>query len=596
MINFEIIVVLTVLVFLIITLYTELFKPITAFFVAIVLFSVTEILTPQEILLGFANEQIAVIILLLIIGGIIQKTSIIDSAFAKMFEKAKTQKGFLWRMHFYIAISSTAFNNTPLVAMMMPYLDTWAKKNKVAPSKLLIPLSYAAIIGGTATLIGTSTNLIINGMTIASGEAPLNIFDFAWVGVPMILISFLYIYFFSDKILPDRRNITSTITTESQREFLVEALVKKNSNLCGKTILQAGMSSIKGLFLVEIIRNDVSLLAVAPNEIIKANDKLIFAGETSHIVELLKSNTEITIPQANNIILKNRTELVEVIVSKNSSLINKNIRKGNFRSRFDAVIVAVHRKGERLNGRIGDIELRAGDILLLLTGKTFDFSNIDGNDFYIISNVDAIHKIERSQRLILTWGLIATILLSVFKIVTLFKSLIVLLAVIMIFNIASSDEIRKSINLKIIAIDGMALGLGLAMINSGTAALLSDLLLNVFAPLGVVGLLAGVFIITNVLASFMTNVAAISIIFPISLESARHLLATGQISSLVPFILIVAYAAAANFVTPIGYQTNLMVYGAGGYNFRDFFKIGFPLSVIFGIVAVVMLSIVYNLF
>lgn len=596
MINFEIIVVLVVLVFLIISLYTELFKPITAFFVAIVIFSVTKILTPQDILQGFANEQIAVIILLLVIGGVIQKTSIIDTAFAKMFENAKTQKGFLWRMHFYIAISSTVFNNTPLVAMMMPYLDSWSKRNKVAPSKLLIPLSYAAIIGGTATLIGTSTNLIINGMTISSGEAPLNILDFAWVGVPMILISFVYIYFFSDKLLPDRRNIASSITSESQREFLVEAIIKKNSNLCGKTIMEARLRNIKGLFLVEIIRNEVSLTAVSPTEEIIANDKLIFAGETSYIIDLLKNNSEIVIPQADNIILKNRTELVEVIVSKNSSLINKKIRKGNFRSRFDAVIVAAHRKGERLTGRIGDIELRAGDILLLLTGKTFDFSNIDGNDFYLISNIDAIHKIERSKRLILTLGLILTLVFSVFKIVTLFKSLIVLLAVIMLFNIASSDEIRKSINLKIIAIDGMALGLGLAMINSGTAALLSDLLLNVFAPLGVVGLLSGVFIITNVLASFMTNVAAISIIFPISLESARQLLATGQINSIVPFILIVAYAAAANFVTPIGYQTNLMVYGAGGYNFRDFFKIGLPLSIIFGIVAVVMLSFVYGLF
>jgi di/tricarboxylate transporter len=596
MADFEIIIVLSVLVFLIISLYSELFKPITAFFVAIVLFSVTDILTPQEILTGFANEQIAVIILLLIVGNIIQKTSIIDSAFAKLFEKAKTNRGFLWRMHFYIAFSSTVFNNTPLVAMMMPYIESWSKKNKGIPSKLLIPLSYSAIIGGTATLIGTSTNLIVNGMVIAAGEKSLNIFDFAWVGFPMIFISFLYMYFFAEKLLPVRQSAFQIVSSENQREYLVEAIIKKDSDICNKTIAQAGFRNIKGLFLVEIIRKDERLPAVSPTELLQSGDKLIFAGETTQIIELLKNNNDIIIPQADNIILKEKTELVEVIISINSSLINKKIRKGNFRSRYDAAIVAVHRNGERLNGRIGDITLKAGDILLLLTGKNFDFSNNDDNDFYFISNVDAIHKMDTTKRNILMWGLVITILFSVFKIASLFKSLIVLLALIMLFKIASSDEIRKSINYKIIAIDGMALGLGLAMINSGTATLLSDLLLNIFAPLGVVWLLAGVFIITNILASYMTNVAAVSIIFPISLESARQLMAAGEISSLVPFMLVVAYAGAANFITPIGYQTNLMVYGAGGYNFKDFLKIGFPLAVLFGTVTVLILSFVYKLF
>ncbi len=596
MADFEIIIVLSVLLFLIISLYSELFKPITAFFVAIVMFSVTGILTPDEILKGFANERIAVIILLLIIGNIIQQTSVIDLAFSRMFEKAKTKNGFLWRMHFYIAASSSIFNNTPLVAMMLPYVNTWSKKNNVSPSKLLIPLSYAAILGGTTTLIGTSTNLIVNGLVVGSGEKSLNIFDFSWVGVPMVFISFIYIYFLSDKLLPDRKSFSQTITSQNHKEFLVEAIVKKGSNYCGKSIAEAGLRSVKGLFLVEIIRGANEMIAVSPNEIILEEDKLIFAGETSHIIDLLKNNPNLSIPQADNIILKDKTELVEVIISINSFLINKKIKKGNFRSNNNAVIVAVHRNGERLHGRIGDIILKAGDILLLLTGKNFNFNDIDGSEYYLISNVEAIHKIDPTKRIILIWGLIITILLSFLKIVSLFKSLIVLLAFIMLFKIASIDDIRKGINYKIIAIDGMALGLGLALINSGTAVLLSDILLSFFAPLGPVGILAGVFIITSILASYMTNVAAVSIIFPISLELARHFVAEGVITSLVPFILIVSYGGAANFMTPIGYQTNLLVFGAGGYTFKDFLKIGLPLTIIYGFVAVTILSLVYGLF
>lgn len=596
MAEFEIVIVLSVLLFLVISLYSELFKPITAFFVAIVLFSVTGILTPKEILSGFANEQIAVIILLLVIGNIIQKTSVIDLAFAGMFEKAKTAKGFMWRMYFYVGISSAFFNNTPLVAMMMPYVNSWSKKNKITPSKMLIPLSYAAIIGGTATLIGTSTNLIVNGLVVESGEQELNIFDFAWVGVPMLFIGFIFIFLFSNRLLPDRQSVKARLTADNQRQYMVEAIVKKNSSLCGKSIADANLRNMKGLFLVEIIRGNKKMAAVGPEQKLKANDKLIFAGETSYIVDLLKHNKDLTVPQANNIILKDKTEMVEVIVSKNSSLINKKIRKGNFRSKHNAAIVAVHRNGEKLNGRIGDIILKAGDILLLLTGKHFNFNDTDDNDYYIISNIEAIHKIESHKRIILMWGLISVIVLSFLKIVPLFKGLIVLLAIIMLFNIASSDEIKKSIDYKIIAIAGMALGLGIAMINSGTATLLSDMLLAVFAPLGIIGLLAGIFILTNLLASYMTNVAAVSIIFPISLELAKHFMGTGEIESIKPFILIVAYGAAANFMTPIGYQTNLMVFGAGGYTFKDFFKIGFPLTLIYGFFTVLILGLVYNLF
>lgn len=591
---FDIIIVLAVVLFLIISLYADLFKPITAFLIAIVTLSTFKILSAQEVLAGFANEQIAVIILLLIFSNIVQKTTLVDLIFGYFFNKAKTYRGFLYRMILYVSSSSAFFNNTPLVAMMMPYVSNWSRRNKISPSKLLIPLSYAAILGGCATLIGTSTNLLVNGMAVANGIHNIHIFDFAYVGLPMVLIGGVYMLLFAKRLLPNRKAIIGDYT-DTPRQYTVEAIVHRRSRLIGKTLEEAKLKNIKGLMLIEVIRGQQSVSPVVPNFVLKSRDRLIFAGETEHIIEFLKMHKDLSVPQADRITIKSKTNVVEVVVSQNSTLINNRIRKGDFRSRYDAAIVAIHRNGERLTGRISNINLKAGDVLLLAAGKGFFFRSKNTNDFYFISKVHEIHKLSRNHRLVLMGGLILAIFLSALKIITLFKALIILLALVVLLKIANIQDIKDSIEFKIIAIDGMALGLGKAMINSGTAEWISEYILKGLEPLGAVGLLAGVFVVTSLLASYMTNVAAISIIFPISLSMAQNMLANGSITSITPFILIVAYGGAANFLSPIGYQTNLMVYGAGGYSFKDFLKIGFPLSILYATVAVIVLAFVYNL-
>lgn len=595
MISLDIVIVLVVVLFLVIALYTEISKPITAFFIAIVTLSTFKILSPKEVLTGFSNEQIAIIILLLIIGKIIQATGVLDFFYSKVLKQNISVKGFLARMILYVSTSSAFFNNTPLVAMMMPYVDTWSRKKKISKSKLLIPLSYAAILGGCATLIGTSTNLLVNGMAIENGVESINIFDFAYVGVPMIFIGFLYLYFFSYRLLPDKKGVLENFQ-EHSREYLVEAFINKDSHLIGKSIEQAKLRNLKGLFLVEIIREGRRLPAVSPDTELEERDKLIFAGQTDNVVELLRSGKGLAVPQADRITQKESSMVVEVVVSQNSTLVNKNVRKGNFRSRFDAVIVAVHRNGERLTGKIGDVVLKAGDILLLLTGKNFEQRKKETADFHYITKVHEIPKVQGYKRIVLLGGLMLAIILSALKVFSFFKGLIILLALVVVLRIASLEQIKQSIEFKIIAIDGMSLALGKAMLNSGTAEWLANHTLNMLAPLGIFGLLIGIYLITNILASYMTNVAAVSIIFPISLALARSLLETGQIETITPFIIVVATAGAANFITPIGYQTNLMVYGTGGYSFKDFFKIGFPLTILYMIATVTILGFVYNIY
>ncbi len=588
--NYDSIIILAGIIFLIIVLYKELLHPVTAFLIIIAVFSVFKILTPQEVLSGFANEQIAVITLLLIIGSVVQKTAVMDTLFGYFFRRVKTYKGFMARMMLYVSSSSAFFNNTPLVAMMMPFVLSWSRDHNIAPSKLLIPLSFAAILGGSATLIGTSTNLLINGMAVENGYTTINIFDFSYVGVVMIILGLLYMLFFGHRLLPNRKTALTNFS-EKTREYLVEAKVEAASPLIGKSIENAGLRSLKGLFLVELVRGTYRSSPVSPNRVIQADDLLIFAGETDYIVDLLKNQRGLSLNYSNDLVEREKAQIIEVVVSNNSTLINKKVKDANFRSRFDAAIIAVHRNGEKLRGKIGSIELRTGDVLLLIVGKGFYKRQENTNDFYFLSSVNEIHNISFKNRMLVMGGLLAAIVLAALKLIALFKGLIVLLVIIILFKLVSFSEIRKSINYELIAIAGLALALGKAMINTGTAEWLANGFIHLMQPFGIVGMLTGIFIITNMLASYMTNIAAVSIVFPISFSLAKSLLETGQITSIIPFILIVAYGASANFITPVGYLTNIMVYGSGNYTFKDFFKVGIPLVFIHLIVTVSILSV-----
>jgi di/tricarboxylate transporter len=285
---------------------------------------------------------------------------------------------------------------------------------------------------------------------------------------------------------------------------------------------------------------------------------------------------------------KKKTEIVEVVVSQNSYLINKSVRETDFRGKYDAAIIAVHRNGEKIEGKLGNVILKAGDVLLLYTGGDFLSRTINTREFYFISKVRDFVKLEWYKTLILIGGLMLSITLSALHIVPLFMGLIILLIAAMALGVTNPKELPQSIDYNLALIIVLALALGIAMIKSGTADLIANLLINIFVPFGKIWLLFGIYFITAILAAYVTNKAAVAVIFPIALTSARIL----DISA-IPFVLTVAYAAAANFMTPIGYQTNLMVYGPGGYSFKDFFRIGFPLTIIYMIVTVTILSLIY---
>lgn len=592
-VNIDLILVFITLIFILVVLYKEWLGASFTFVLAIVFLGLTGVLTPPEILHGFANEQVAVIILLLLIGDIIRQTSVIESIFDRLFLSAKTYKGFLSRMVVIVAGFSAFLNNTPLVAIMMPYVHSWCKKNKFSPSKFLMPLSYAAILGGNITLIGTSTNLIVNGYVTEeiklgnlASELALNIFDFAPVGLAMTLIGFLYLLF-SEKLLPNRKALTDEINAHT-REYLIEAKVKTNSKLIGQTVEEAGLRNLKGLFLVEIIRGSSNVTPIGPLVIIDQEDILIFAGDTEKIVDLLSSHDGLSLPEVGMLSKRKKNEVLEIVISQNSTIIGKTVREVNFRSKYDAAIIAVHRNGERIPGKIGKVILRAGDVLLIYAGADFQSITSNTQDFYFMQKIKDFTKLEWYKITALLGGTGLAILLSAFEVLSLFMGLMVVILLSLAFKITNPKVLPKSIDYNLGLIIILSLALGTAMTKSGAADLLASGIINLFQPMGKIGLLFGIYLIATFLAAYITNKAAVGIIFPIALTMAQNLNLNPM-----PFILVVAYACAANFMTPIGYQTNLMVYGPGGYSFKDFFKVGFPLTIIYMIVAVLLLSVIY---
>ncbi len=591
MITFDIVLVFVVLLFIIISLYAGILGPAFTFVIGVVVLGFFRILTPQEMLAGFANEQVIIIILLLLIGEVIRKTAIAELVFDRYFRKARSYNGFMGRMVFMVSFFSAFLNNTPLVAVMMPYVRSWSKRYGISPSKLLIPLSYAAILGGTATLIGTSTNMIVNGMVtdqhIIPGLPGLGIFDFAWVGVPMIILGGIYLLLAGKKLLPSRKD-NEEPTDLGKRTYFIEVQVKNNSQLIGQTIEKSGLRNLPGLYLVEIHRLGKRIFVVSNNLIIEKGDKLTFAGDNNKISLLTKPEYGLTIPFAGMLQRKKHANLLEIVISPNSGMIGKPLRDVNFRARYDAAVISIYRNKESVPPRIRDTILQVGDILLLYSGTDFLSRTRDSRDFYFISKVKEIERVEGYKIAILLSGLALSIILAALKLVSLFMSLVVLLMVVLILKMAKAKDLSKSIDYNLGLIIVMSMALGTAMIKTGAAGLVSRYLIVLLIPLGKVAVLSGIYIITALLAAYVTNKAAVAIMFPISLTISLQL----HLPSM-PFILVVAYAAAANFLTPIGYQTNLMVYRPGAYKFNDYFRIGLPLTVLYMVVTISILSLKY---
>lgn len=582
--------VIGIVLFLFVSLYFELIRAVFVFFISAIVLLLTGIIDTNEFMSGFANEQIAVVILLLVLSDVIQKTSALDVLFRSVFNLRLSYRAFIAKMGFLVGGASGFVNNTPLVAIMLPYVYNWAKRKNISPSKVLIPLSYATILGGTITLVGTSTNLVVNSFVVESGHESLDMFDFSMIGIPVTIIGILFLVLFAWRILPDRKDAISSFQ-EKTREYVTETTLSNDSILIGKTVEDAGLRKLQGLFLVEILRGEERIAPVSPKQTLLEGDILMFAGATNTILELLNNNNGLSLPKYSNLPGQEVSTIVESVISTNSDLIGKKVKDTNFRGKYDAAIIAVNRNGERISGKIGDVEIAAGDLLLLLTGKEFQNRSHDEQDFYVVSQIKQIHSINTWKVALLILGVISIFTLAAFSILSLFKGLLLLFFLIGSVQMVRFSEIKKIFDADLYLILVLALSLGKAVHKSGLDLRISNEIIQATDQLGgAFGTLVVIYIITNILAMLVTNKAAVAIMFPVALTAANTLHTDPT-----PFFLAIAFAGCAEFMTPYGYQTNLMVYGPGGYKFKDYFRAGWMLSLLVMLTATIILGWTYHL-
>ncbi len=549
---------------------------------------VSGVLDTQAALAGFsAPGMITVGILYVVVAGL-QETGGLSWISHHVLGYPKGARRAQLRMLMPVIPLSAFLNNTPVVAMFIPVVTEWCRRLRISPSRMLIPLSYASIFGGICTLIGTSTNLVVNTMFQARFQnSGMGMFEIAKLGVPCALVGVAYLILFSHRLLPGRKTMDEVF--ENPREYTLELEVSPKSTLIGNSIEKSGLRHLPGAFLAELIRDGQIVSAVSPSEILKEGDRLVFVGNIESMRSLYSQQG---LQPAPDQLFKLDTPrhqrcLVEAVVSHTCPLVGKTIREGRFRNIYNAVVIAVARNGERLRGKIGDVRLRAGDLLLIESHAGFIPRQKDAHDFYLVSGVENSSP-RRFEKAPWAFAILAgMVLAAAMGWLTMLQAALLAACAMLLSRSCSTAQARRSIEWNVLVVIAAALGLGMALETTGAASAISGVMLGVVKDQPHMAL-AMVYLITSIFTEMITNNAAAVLVFPIAMSSAESLGVNPM-----PFVTCIMIAASASFATPIGYQTNLMVYGPGGYRFADYLRIGIPLNILFAIVAIVLAPLIW---
>ncbi|RNL58836.1 SLC13 family permease [Zhongshania marina] len=546
------------------------------------------ILSPKEALAGMANEGMVTVGVLFIVAQALSETGVVNWISLNVLGRPKSVRLAQFRLMAPVAMFSSILNNTPVVAMMIPAVRDWAKRNNLPVSQLMIPLSYAAIVGGTCTLVGTSTNLVVNGMMIEAipGQA-LGMFDIAWVGLPCVVLVTAFTIITSRYLLPTSNGKAERFG--DTRQYIVEMLVEPGSPMIGQSIEQAGLRQLPAMFLIEIVRDERLMTVVSPKEILMAGDRLIFAGDVRSVVDLKNFHgLRLAEDQAFKLDANNLSRcLVEVVISPNFPYLGRLIREMRFRNNYGAAIIAVSRNGEHLKGKIGDLELEPGDTLLLEAYEDFVPNQRYSRDFLLVSAIENSRPVRHEHRGRAGIIMVAMVLAVAFGWLSMLKAAFLAAGLMVATRCIRAADARRSVDWQILLVIAASIALGGSLESTGAASVIAQQIIGlaVGSPMAT---LAAIFIVTTLFSAVISNLAAAVIVFPIALAASQQLDV-----SMLPFAVTLMMAASASFATPIGYQTNLMVYGPGDYRFSDFFKIGIPLTIIVGVSTVLIAPIVW---
>lgn len=562
---------------------------------ALIVLIAFNVIDADDALIGLTNKGMITVAVLYIVAAGLKETGGVSMLLPHLLGKAPSIFAAQLKIVLPISCVSAFLNNTPVVAMFIPMISDWAKKYGLPVSKLMIPLSYAAIFGGLCTLIGTSTNLVVNGMLMTYAQehgldsyaGGIGMFAITPVGVTCALAGIVYLLIFSRWLLPNRRSFSNQIS--DPRKYTVEMLVEPESPLVGKTIEEAGLRQLPSTYLMEIDRSGELLVAVSPKEKLHANDRLVFVGIVDSVLDLQK--TKGLTPAADQVfkldVPRSQRCLIEAVVSNSCPLIGMTVKEGRFRSRYNAVIIAIARNGQRISKKIGDIVLQSGDTLLLEARPSFAVQQYNSRDFYLISKIEDSSP-PRFERAWIALSILAgMILVAALGWMNILTAAIIAAGLMVATDCCSWSTARKSIDWQVLLVIIAAFGLGRALQTTGAADKIAGSLI------GLAGdnpwlTLAIVYGITSAFTAIITNNAAAVLFLPVAMAAAEKL---GV--NYMPFIISVMVGASASFATPIGYQTNLMVYGPGGYRFSDYVRIGLPLNLIIWAITVTLSPVIW---
>ncbi len=555
----------------------------------LVVLIVSGVLSSGEALAGFSNPGLITVAALFIVAGGVHASGGIDLLVNHLLGKPRNLRSALLRLFAPVAVLSAFLNNTPVVATLIPALHTWSRKISIPASKLMIPLSFATILGGTTTLIGTSTNLVVNAQyQQLTGAEGFSLFSITLLGLPVALVGLLFMWLFFPRWLPDNSHQSAF---SNLREFTLEIMVDPNGPLVGKSVQEAGLRHLSRVYLVEILRNDAVVTAVASEEKLQAGDRLVFVGDTEAISDLLRIRGIVPSPSGGDFDLFDpRSErcLVEAVVSPHCQAVGLAIREARFRDRYGAVVLAVARHGERVSGNLGNIHLMAGDLLLLEARPAFVSRQRFNKDFLLINDLQ--QEAPRHHRASLAWViLLAMIVSAAFGWLDVLSAALVAASLMLVCGCCSLSQAERSVDFPVLITIGAAFALGEAFTKTGVAVFFANHIVAFSDGRPWLLLLLTYFTI-SVLTELITNNAAAILMLPIvvAITAAAQLNPT-------PFVFAIMMAASASFATPLGYQTNLMVYGPGNYRFSDFLRVGIPMNLVVGAATILLIIAIWPL-
>tara|TARA_Y100000389_G_scaffold109381_1_gene106439 strand:- start:9840 stop:11630 length:1791 start_codon:yes stop_codon:yes gene_type:complete len=576
---------------------TELFPIDVTALLVLGLLLIFGLVSPAESLAGFSNPAVMTIACLFVMSYALQKSHILEYVIISINRLIDRSRiiGMVAYL-FCIGIASAVVNNTAIVAIFMPVTIRLADKYKISPSKVLIPLSYAAILGGTLTLVGTSTNLIVNSILVdtSNGAVSLGMLEFAKFGIIKFAIGLVYIFTIGYKLLPSRVAKSSSIEDYSLDGYLTEFRVNENSPLCGKTLLDRKISENYDVIVLDVLRGGEIITSNLRGLALQKDDILFVKGSFDNFQRLkeienlaLLTDEKLTqeeLEQENHI-------LAECLITDNSELIGQTLQDANFRRTFGSFVLAIRREGEVIRRKLAHFILKPFDTLLVYGPKDRINQLAAKEGFIVLGKADA--KLESHP---LWWLSITTILcavgLAIFKIVPIVVGVILGVIALLLARVITPNEAYSSIHWQVIIVIAAFLPMGVAIQRTGLDIMIGNgigTVVNLFPEqLTPYFLLAVIYLITMILTEIASNAATAIIMTPITLTLAASFGFDPK-----PFIFAVCYAASASFITPVGYQTNLMVYGPGGYRYSDYIKVGLPLGVILWIVSVIIIPMIW---